>query len=44
MEHLLKQLGRFDVSLWQVRGISPGINDEEMRVIIMIMNPNMIFL
>lgn len=44
MEHLLKQLGRFYISLGQVRGISPGINDEEMRVIIMIMKPSMIFL
>lgn len=43
MEHLLKELVRFYVSLWQVRGISPGINDEEMRVI-MIMKPNIIFL
>lgn len=37
MEHLLEQLGRFYVSLWQVRRISPGINDEEMRLTIMIM-------
>lgn len=44
MEHLLKQLGRFYVSLWQVRGISPGINDEEMRVTIMITKQNIIFL
>lgn len=44
MEHLLKQLGRFYVSLWQVRGISTGINDEEMRVIIMIVKPNIFFL
>lgn len=44
MEHLLKQLGRFYVSLWQVRGISPGITDEEIRVIMMIMKPNIIFL